>query len=445
MAPEIVSIVVLVVIFVIATLLPVNLGALGFVAAAGVGVLLVGMSLDDALAGFPVDLFLILVGLTYLFSVAHHNGTVDLLVRWSMRLVRGHLVAAPWIFFVLSAVFSAIGALFAVAIVAPLAMPFARRYGVDLLLMGMMVVHGSLAGAFSPISVYGVFVAGVVEPTGLPFSSLVLFLAPLVINVVIAAVLFVVLGGRRLTGVRVAHAVPAGGTGTTTTAETEDGTDTAGIATEDEDEDQGEDDTPPRVGREQVLTLIGIAVLAVGTVAFGLDVGVLSLGIAVLLGILCPAGHREAAAGIAWSTILLVCGVITYVAVLQEAGTVDWVGQGIVALGVPLIAALLLCYLGGVLSAFASSAGILGVAIPLALPFLQSGAVDPIGMVAALAVASTVVDVSPFSTNGALVLASTPAEVDRDAFYRRMLVYSGIVVVAGPLLAWGLLVVPGWS
>ena len=434
MAPEIISIVVLVVIFVIATLLPVNLGALGFVAAAGVGVLLVGMSLDDALAGFPVDLFLILVGLTYLFSVAHHNGTVDLLVRWSMRLVRGHLVAAPWIFFVLSAVFSAIGALFAVAIVAPLAMPFARRYGVDLLLMGMMVVHGSLAGAFSPISVYGVFVAGVVEPTGLPFSALTLFLAPLVINVVIAAVLFVVLGGRRLTGVRVAHAVPAGAAEGGTDTDTD--TDTAA---------EEEDDTPPRVGREQVFTLIGIAALAVGTVAFGLDVGVLSLGIAVLLGILCPTGHREAAAGIAWSTILLVCGVITYVAVLQEAGTVDWVGAGIVALGVPLIAALLLCYLGGVLSAFASSAGILGVAIPLALPFLQSGAVGPIGMVAALAVASTVVDVSPFSTNGALVLASTPAEVDRDAFYRRMLVYSGIVVVAGPLLAWGLLVVPGWS
>ena len=96
------------------------------------------------------------------------------------------------------------------------------------------------------------------------------------------------------------------------------------------------------------------------------------------------------------------------------------------------------------LSAFASSAGILGVAIPLALPFLQQGAVGAIGMVAALAVASTVVDVSPFSTNGALVLASTPADVDREAFYRRMLVYSGIVVVTGPLLAWALLVLPGW-
>ena len=442
MTPVIVSIVVLVAIFVIATVLPINLGALGFVAAAGVGVLVVGMSLDDVLAEFPGDLFLILLGLTYLFAVAHQNGTVDLLVRWSMRLVRGHLVAAPWIFFTLSAVFSAIGALFAVAIVAPLAMPFARRYGVDLLLMGMMVVHGSLAGAFSPISVYGTFVAGVVAPTGIPFSPTVLFLAPLVINLVIAAVLFVVLGGRSLAGVRVAHNVPVGGPAGTSDEDGQ-GEDSRGGHRGGRREDAEQQEAPP-VDRAQVLTLIGILALAVGTVAFGLDVGVLSLTIAVVLGILCPAGHREAAKGIAWSTILLVCGVLTYVAVLQEAGTVDYVGEAIVALGVPLIAALLLCYLGGVLSAFASSAGILGVAIPLALPFLQQGAVGAIGMVAALAVASTVVDVSPFSTNGALVLASAPADIDREAFYRRMLVYSGIVVVTGPLLAWALLVLPGW-
>lgn len=437
MTPVVVSIVVLVAMFVIATVLPVNLGALGFVAAAGVGVLLVGMSLDDVLAEFPGDLFLILVGLTYLFAVAHQNGTVDLLVRWSMRLVRGHLVAAPWIFFTLSAVFSAIGALFAVAIVAPLAMPFARRYGVNLLLMGMMVIHGSLAGAFSPISVYGTFVAGVVVPTGIPFSSTTLFLAPLLVNVVIAAVIFALLGGRKLTGVKVDHGAPAANASRSDGADEGAGAD----AGENAEEDAA---APVVVGRPQVLTLIGIGVLAVGTVAFNLDVGVLSLAIAVTLGILCPAGHREAAKNIAWSTVLLVCGVITYVGVLQEAGTVDVVGNGIVALGVPLIAALLLCYLGGVLSAFASSAGILGVLIPLALPFLQQGSVSAIGMVAALAVASTVVDVSPFSTNGALVLASTPEEVDREAFYRRMLVYSGIVVAAGPLLAWALLVLPGW-
>ena len=149
-------------------------------------------------------MFLLLVGLTYLFALAQNNGTVDLLVQWCMRLVRGRLAAVPWIFFFLTALLSAIGALFAVAIVAPLALPFARRYGVNLLLMGMMVVHGALGGAFSPISVYGAFVNETMVNNGLPSSPTTLFLTPLVINVVVAIGIYLLLGGRELVGQRVA-------------------------------------------------------------------------------------------------------------------------------------------------------------------------------------------------------------------------------------------------
>ena len=62
----------------------------------------------------------------------------------------------------------------------------------------------------------------------------------------------------------------------------------------------------------------------------------------------------------------------------------------------------------------------------------------------ALAISSTIVDVSPFSTNGALVLANAPKAVDRDRFYKQILKYSALVVVVGPLVAWAVLVLPGW-
>jgi hypothetical protein len=65
-----------------------------------------------------------------------------------------------------------------------------------------------------------------------------------------------------------------------------------------------------------------------------------------------------------------------------------------------------------------------------------------VGTVAALAVASTVVDVSPYSTNGALVLANAK-KVDQDAFYRKLLIYGAIVVAVAPLLVWLALVVIG--
>jgi len=89
MSPEIVSILALVVMFVVATFLPVNMGALAFVAAFAVGTLSLGMSTDDIIAGFPSDLFLTLVGVTYLFAIAQNNGTVDLLVRAAVRAVAG--------------------------------------------------------------------------------------------------------------------------------------------------------------------------------------------------------------------------------------------------------------------------------------------------------------------------------------------------------------------
>ena len=53
----------------------------------------------------------------------------------------------------------------------------------------------------------------------------------------------------------------------------------------------------------------------------------------------------------------------------------------------------------------------LGAILLVAVPFLQGDAgVSAIGFIAAMAVSSTIVDVSPFSTNGALVVANTPEE-----------------------------------
>ncbi|WP_237109897.1 hypothetical protein [Nonomuraea sp. MG754425] len=129
--------------------------------------------------------------------------------------------------------------------------------------------------------------------------------------------------------------------------------------------------------------------------------------------------------------------------VLQEIGTVDYVGSAVAAIGIPLLVALLICYVGGVVSAFASTVGILGALVPLAVPLLGQGTLGPIAMIAALSVSSAIVDVSPFSTTGALLVANVRG-MERDVFYRRLLAYGGVIVLAGPLAAWAVLVAPGW-
>jgi hypothetical protein len=81
MSPEWVSILALIALFVVGTVLPINMGALGFVAAWLVGMYSLGLSEREIISGISGDLVLTLVGVTYLFAIARNNGTVDLIVR----------------------------------------------------------------------------------------------------------------------------------------------------------------------------------------------------------------------------------------------------------------------------------------------------------------------------------------------------------------------------
>ncbi|WP_069815150.1 SLC13 family permease [Streptomyces sp. TP-A0874] len=419
MSAELISILVLVVVFVVATTRSINMGALSFAAAFGVGGLVAGFDADEIFAGFPGSLFVVLVGVTYLFAIARANGTTDWLVRTALRLVRGRVALIPWVMFAISALLTAIGAVSpaAVAIVAPIALSFAARYGISPLLMGAMVVHGSQGGGFSPISIYGSIVNGIVEKEKLPGSPIVLFLGSLVVNLLIAGVVFVVCGGLKLSG-------------------RGDG-DTAATSVETEEERAAGALTAARAA-----TLTGLAALVLAVLVFDLDAGLTAITLAVLLSLFWPADSKKAVNQITWPTVLLICGVLTYVGVLEEMGTIEYAGNAVSDIGIPLLGALMICYIGAIVSAFASSVGIMGALIPLAVPFLAQGEIGAIGMITALAVSATVVDVSPFSTNGALVLANAP-DVDRDRFFRQLMAYGGIVTAAVPAAVWLVLVVPG--
>ena len=448
---ELIPILALVAMFVAATLLPINMGTLGFVAAFLVGTIWVGMSTDDIIAGFPSELFLTLVGVTYLFAIAQNNGTVDLMIRGAVRLVRGRVAFIPWVMFGITGLLTAFGALgpAAVAVIAPIALGFARQYRINALLMGMMVIHGAQAGGFSPISIYGVTVNNIVAKAELMNSPLTLFLGSLVFNAAIGVLLFVFLGGRSLIG-RSVHddtdtdADGSGGSSPQPDVAVATPTGNGGAATATLAAPETNKPLPTKsVTFDQVLTLIGLGALAVFSLGLDLDIGFVSMTVAAVLALASPKAQKGAVSQISWSTILLIGGVLTFVGVLQEAGSVEWVGNGVAALGMPLLVALLLCYLGGIVSAFASSTAILGATIPLAVPLLLAGEVSPIGVVVALAISSTIVDVSPFSTNGALVLANAQG-IDRDRFYKQILKYSALVVAIGPAIAWAVLVLPGW-
>ncbi|MDQ0866846.1 SLC13 family permease [Arthrobacter globiformis] len=465
MSAPVLSIIILAVMFLLATVLPLNMGALAFVGAFLLGSVVLGMSTSDILANFPGGLFLTIVGVTYLFAIAQNNGTIDLLVRGAVRMVGSKVALIPWVMFAITAVITAVGALSpaAVAIIAPIALSFAAKHKINPLMMGMMVIHGAQAGGFSPIAVYGVTVNGIIAKTDLEASPMAIFLASFVFNLAIAVVLFIVLGGSKLlftkTGRLVEQAaesrmavsvgaraagVTLQGSGSNISPSGVAGKGTSNSSSASPSAADAADAAGARATVPQLVTIAGLIALAVISLGFKVDVGFVSITIAMVLALVSPAAQKGAVNKISWSTVLLICGMLTFVGVLEEAGTIKFVSDGVAHLGMPLLAALLICYIGAVVSAFASSTAILAALIPLAVPFLSTGEIGAVGVIAALAVAATIVDVSPFSTNGALVLANAPEDVDKDKFYKQILAYSGIVVIAGPAIAWLVMVLPGW-
>jgi Na+/H+ antiporter NhaD/arsenite permease-like protein len=405
----------LVLIFVIGTLRSINLGILSLAATFLVGTLLTHEDLADMYRGFPVDLLILLVGVTYLFGIAASNGTIERMVAAAAARVGGRRALIPWVVFVLAAVPTMAGALgsAAAAMLAPIALRLAERCALDRRMIGLMVLHGSACGNFSPLNALGAIVLQGAARSGFEVSAAAVFLANVGYNLVLGAAIFVWFGGLQ-PGKRAGPELPA----------------------------QLENPPPPArsAGAAHASTIVALLAVAVLALGYGWSIGFVALLAAVALHVLFPQSSHGAERKIPWDIVLLVCGIVTYVSALQRAGTVDAIGSGIVALGSPLLGALLICAVGAVTSAFASSAGILGAMIVLAAPFMAQGAVSVTGLVSALAISATVVDSSPFSTAGALVVANTTA-AERAHVHRGLLAWAALMVITAPLATWLLFVV----
>ncbi|WP_026535028.1 SLC13 family permease [Arthrobacter sp. H14] len=461
-----ISIAALVVVFAIATVRPINMGLLGFTAAFIVGGWVSGISVEDIVNFFPGDMFLVVFGVTLLFGIARVNGTIDLIMNSALRLVRGKPWAIVWLMFLLAAVLMALGSVLAVGMLAPIAMPLAKRYGIDPLLMGMMLSHGALAAAFSPITVYAVGIDQLIEEQDIVISPVLLFAIPFALNLLLAAVLFLVRGrdlwrrsetisadSVRSAGEESGGAGGSSGPGSgggTSGSDGASGSGGAGTATSTKTRVRSHSTTlttesvvphpSSGVTLDNWFTYAAMAGLLV-TALMGIDVGVAATGLGALLLLLSPKWSEPAMKTVSWSAVLLVCGIVTYMGVLSANGTIDFLGGKAAEIPWPLLTAIVIFVAVGMISAVGSSFGIILIALPLAAPLLATGELGAAGFVIALAFCATVVDVSPFSTNGVIVMASAQVE-DPARFQSKMLAYTGYVIVVAPLLAWLLIVLP---
>nr|WP_255426581.1 SLC13 family permease [Pseudonocardia sp. C8] len=408
-------------VFVIAEVRRSHIGIVMFAAASGIGLLVAGLALDDIVAGFPIDILILLVGVTYFFGIAKANGTIGRLVDRALLLTGDRTGALPLTFFALTGVISAMGSPLGGLVMAPIGMSVAHRRGIDPMLMGLAIGTGLSAGGFAPTSLFGIVTWGTAASAGVPLNPLTLFAVAIVANLVLLGAAHLLFGARRRVRVAAGSVPPV----------------------EDDDVPAGRDPFSP-IHLITVLAMLGLvaAVVVLAVVGNEPDVGVLAFAFGAALTLIDPANGRGALKEIDWSTVLLVGGIITYVGVLQEIGAVDLLGDLAARLTVPLLAALVICAVCGLVSAFASTTGILAALVPLAIPLVQQGGVPGWALICALGVCSSLVDVSPFSTVGATLVATTVDPDQRPRMTALLTRWGLSMVVLGPLALVGTLVLP---
>ncbi|WP_369745143.1 SLC13 family permease [Paenarthrobacter sp. AMU7] len=453
---QILALAIFVGVFVLATLRKVHIGVLMFAAAAGVGVWMAGMTIEKVVAGFPIGILVLLVGVTYFFAIAQANGTIDRIIEMAITKVGDRAFFLPLAFFALTIGISAMGSPLAGLVMAPIGMPLAKRYGIDRMLMGLAIGSGLSAGGFAPTSLFGIVTYGTARAAGIDLDPLVLFGVALGTNILLLGAAYVLFGGFKLLNTRTADGfgtnMPRFSASRPTPSHPfeRDGTIARGKKAAEQAvqvlDERAPAPQPSRLDRNQIITVLCMAGLVATVILMSVlgaspDIGVLCFAFASVLTLCDPQSGKSAVAKIDWSTVLLVGGIITFVGVLQTMGAVALLGEAAGAVGTPLLAALVICAIGALISAFASTTGMLAALVPLALPLVASGDVAGWAVIAALAVCSSIVDVSPFSTVGATFVATVDAD-ERPRITRFLTRWGLSMVVAGPLLLVGALVLP---
>jgi di/tricarboxylate transporter len=406
----------------------VNPGVLSVVFAWVIGVYLAPMAgrpigLKAVVAGFPADLFLTLAGVMLLFAQAHVNGTLERVTRAAVRCCRGNAGLLPVMFFGLALLIASVGAgnIASAALVGPMAMAAAGRAKVPPFLMLIMVAHGAVAGALSPIAPTGVIAAELMDKMGLPGHEGHAYVANLLANSAVAFGGYFAFGGWKQIRQGASNPVDL------SLAFPEPAAGASGRAIE----------------LRHAVTLAVIAALAVGVIGFGMPVGMGAFAGAALLSLFRLADEREAIRAMPWGVILMVCGVTVLTALLERTGGIDLFTTLLTRFSTRRSAAGVMALVTGLVSVYSSTSG---VVLPTFLPSVPSlvqklSGGDPLAISYSILIGGHLVDVSPLSTIGALCIAGAPAGEDRGVLFNRVLAWGLSMAVVGGLichLAFGL-------
>ena len=409
-----------------------NVGFLGIAFGIIVGGVFSDLAATKIMNAFPLSLFMILVGVTFLFGMAQTNGTMEKLTAYSIRACKGNTALVPLIIYVLSTFVTTIGPgnIAGCALMAPVSMAIASKVKMPAFLMTLLVVGACNGAAFSPFAPTGIISNGIIAKCapelGIPADYLNTLAWKIHFNSTIAQG-FVNIGGFFVMG---------------------------GLKwiREQRGADLDIDELAPKpepFNKAQITTLVIVAILIILVVVPGLpgmkgvfpkyitnmlsNVGSISFVLSIVLMLTGYGDSKAAVKVMPWSVIMMVCGVSVLIDVMDKAGGLNFLVEVMASVAGPTTICFWTAFVPAVISAYSSSSG---VVMPMFLPMtpglveLTGG--DPVGIISAIDVGSHLVDTSPLSTLGALCIASAGEEEDKGVLFRKLLIWGlSMSIVSG--------------
>lgn len=390
----------------------INIGLIAIAFSYVIGSFVMGMPPKDVVATWPLKMFFVIFSVCLFYSFALVNGTLEKLAEHLMYRCRRFPALIPFAIFLSATVIAALGAGYytVLASMAPITLLLCKRAGLNVIVGGMAVNYGALAGANFPSSQSGIIFRTLMSESGIDIrhafiNATGIFAATVLVPVVVLGVL--VIFGRKRAAARV---------------------------------DLMEVEKPGPFAKEQRITLTMTLIMMVivllppvlslvlpgnDVIAFAnskMDIGLVATVFSVIALLLRLGEEKKVMSSLPWSTIIMICGVGMLIALAIEAGTIDligsWIGNNIPPFLVPVVFGLV----AAAMSLFASTLGVVAPALfPLVPAIASSLALDPMVLFIAIVVGSQATSISPFSSGGSLILGSCPDDVEREALLPKLL------------------------
>lgn len=337
---------------------------------------LAGISEKALLSFFDSKMFLMLFGVMYLFSIAQENKTLELLSKKVFALCRGNTRLVPVVVFLVAAIIAAIGPgpISVSALIAVLVVSLAREVKVPFIHLASFGLLGSFAGGLTPITPTGIVSVTKAGESGVSGVAWALPLKMALTCLLFGIILYFFVFKW--------HKKPFVSTQNTGASAS--------------------------FTIHQIATLLGIVVVAVVSTVFSVNVGLISLAVAVVLTLFKSADEGSALKKVPWGTLVMITGVGILISMVTELGGIDLLSKWMQALAGPKTAAAIMGVLAGVMSWFSSASG---VVMPTLYPVSASMAanmagVDAASVMVAVGIGAHMAAMGPLSSCGGLTLAA---------------------------------------